>query len=371
MNQKKIFIASVLKAVDDVRNYDKLADSLAKANKYEIFILGKGRDKKSGNNKIYFRTTGHFQRLSFRRLLIQFIFFLEVIRIKPDVLLITTIELLPIATFCKVLLRCRLVFDVQENHYSNFKNQPEYHKVSGAILSLTVLAFEKMFYPFVDHFILAESIYKSETHGLKDRFSILENKAIVDVQKGRNSSWEYGYHLNIIFTGTLSEYSGIETSIQLFEKINQKYPNSTFTIVGVYHQARIKKLLNEACRTSRSIKLFIDSNPVEHHKIEDQILKADLGIIGYTPNPTNQNRTPTKLFEYASYGLPYLIYDHPHWKTITEKIGGGIVMDFVDLDVEGLLKALDNIKKWDREKGQWREETQTLIDLFETLLQDS
>ena len=51
-----IAIASTLKPVDDVRAFEKIAQSIAKTNKYEVNIIGNTGKKESNSSRIHFVT---------------------------------------------------------------------------------------------------------------------------------------------------------------------------------------------------------------------------------------------------------------------------------------------------------------------------
>ena len=52
MTKKVIAIISVLKPVDDTRNYEKVAASISNTNKYDINIIGFSANKKPANPNI-------------------------------------------------------------------------------------------------------------------------------------------------------------------------------------------------------------------------------------------------------------------------------------------------------------------------------
>lgn len=367
MNPKKILIASVLKTVDDVRIYKKLACSLAKANKYEIFILGKGTGKNSNVRGISFCCTGSFNRKSLKRIWVQILFFYRVFLLKPDIALITTVELLPIAALLKQFYRFKLVYDVQENYQLNIENQEEYRSFEKKVLLVIIRLTNKVFQSKIDHYLLAEYGYQFEIDGLSNSFTVLENKT-VSTSKLRPEIWKHGMPLKMIFTGTISKYSGIHHAIESFKSIQSIYDKVSLKIIGVFHQKDIKNYLDSEANKNPNIELLIDTNPVDHDSIEEQILKSHLGVIGYIPNLTNQNRIPTKLFEYSTYGLPYLLHKHEAWVKRAGEIGGGIVIDFDDLKAKEVIEQLNNMTNWDSTKAQWKEEETILLELFNGLL---
>lgn len=364
MNLKKILIASVLKPVDDVRLYSKLACSLAKANKYEIFILGKGTGKKSSNNKISFCENGNFGRLSLKRFGTQFHLAHLIKKRKPETVIITAIELLPLAALLKPFFGFKLFYDVRENYQLNVKHQQEYGALARAVLLPMIALIEKLTFRTVDHFLLAEKSYQNEMKNLGKRFTVLQNKTALSHGYNTPVRWQKGATIKLLFSGSISHYSGVIEALKIFEEIEKLHPHTELKIIGSYRDKTLHDLLIQERNANSKIKLFIDSNPIPHHEIEKAISESNLGIVSYTPTPTNQNRIPTKMFEYAAFGLPYLYHRNPSWVSAAEEIGGGIAVDIHTIDAKIVLQQLVNKTKWNSSAALWSSEEQKLIDLF-------
>lgn len=368
MNSKKIFIASVLKPVDDVRHYDKLACSLAKANKYQIFILGKGSEKKSRIKQISFINSGNFSRISIRRLLVQLTFLKTLFQVNPHLVVITSIELLPIAAVMKLIFKYKLIFDVQEDYLSNIKHQTEYNPIAKAILIPAISSIQYIYHAAIDHYILAELSYKNSVRKTSINSTVLENKIVESRLNNDLNKWNKKDNFKLIFSGTISNYSGIKKAIEIFDFIYLQIPNSYLKIIGVYHDQDIFEYLKHKQIQNRNIELFVDNKPIDHQLIVNAIKESHLGIISYIPNKTNENRIPTKLFEYSGYGLPYLIHDHPYWKNRANELGGAMTCDLLNFKTQTLMDQYENLKNWTSEKSVWNEEERQLLTLIESLI---
>ena len=371
MNQKKIFIASVLKPVDDIRHYKKLALSLAKANKYQIFILGKGYPKKTLCRQIQFESFGDFNRSNIlKRIIAQFIFSRRIHHDRPQVVIITTVELLPISVILKFIFKFKLIYDIQENYTYNVLYQKEYPLwIKLILLPLTKLAV--IFHHWVDHFFLAESSYIKELKLRTSSVTILENKAIKNPASVAREKWNLGDNLKLLFTGTLSDYSGVKNAIDVYFKIRSTYKNTTLTIIGKCIDSNLLRHLKQTANLNSSIELFSDTRPVDHERIMENIINSNLGIIGYTPNKTNQNRIPTKLYEYAGYGLPYLIHHHEPWLKKSKELGGGIAIDLKNFNVDKVLRELSLLRPAPSESAIWREEEVLLLNAIDSLIKQN
>ncbi|MEQ9230923.1 MAG: glycosyltransferase, partial [Cyclobacteriaceae bacterium] len=130
----KIVIASVLKPVDDVRNYEKIGCSLAKEDSLEVHILG--TIGKVSDSKISAHLWKPFRRLSFGRLMIQFHYLKKLRVLKPDLLIVTTHELLLASVLLKAFFSTKIIYDVQEDYFKNLWHQHFYPPVLRHVMAI-------------------------------------------------------------------------------------------------------------------------------------------------------------------------------------------------------------------------------------------
>src|SRR5690606_42149493 len=97
MIKARIVIASVLKPVTEPRAYHKLALSLRETNKYRINIIGFCSKKKPDLEDLRFTSVFCRPRTHPSRILAPFRFIREVFRYRPELVIVTTYELLPMA----------------------------------------------------------------------------------------------------------------------------------------------------------------------------------------------------------------------------------------------------------------------------------
>ncbi len=370
-NPKKILIVSVLKPVDDVRHFRKIARSIASANKYEIFIIGKGYLKNSGQANIHFLLTGNIGRFSLRRLIIPFLLLKNALRIRPAILIINAPELLPMGALIKRLTNAKFIYDVQENYYKNITYQKEYEGVIKTPF-LTGIKILKFFERYVDHFLLAERIYEAELNLPKSRVLILENKtAKEDVRQKTTQNSTLTSPLKVLISGTLSPYTDPISGILLFRRLSERYRNATLTVVGKVLNADFKNKIIKATEGFSKIELLLDLSEVPYDLIRQHFHTADLGIIAYSPNEVNQFRIPTKLFEYSANRIPYLLRKDTFWEETGMRLGGAIGIDFDHPDLDKVQQTLENqemlFKGTDPLNSIWIKEEEDLIELIKNL----
>ena len=116
--KKKIVLASVLKPVNEIRMFSKIATSLAKAS-YDVSIIGYQPTGAFPKTPIHLYPIGIFHRLSIKRVFAPFHIFKHWLALKPDILIVSTHELLFWGVLTRLFLRTRVIYDVQENYYLN------------------------------------------------------------------------------------------------------------------------------------------------------------------------------------------------------------------------------------------------------------
>ena len=95
MKKRRIVLASILKPVDDTRMFEKMAVSLARVNEYEIFVIGfPTKEPKVISQNITQIPLKKFNRLSIGRLLAPLKVLNYIYKVKPEVLMVNTHELL-------------------------------------------------------------------------------------------------------------------------------------------------------------------------------------------------------------------------------------------------------------------------------------
>src|SRR5690606_31766553 len=172
MIKARIVIASELKPVTEPRAFHKLALSLRETNKYRINIIGFCSKKKPVLEDLLF--TGIFCRPRSHpsRLLASLKFLREIFRYRPQLVIVTTYELLPSALVGKLFLRYRLVYDLQENYHQNvLLNQTLFAGIRKIVAGIIQLV-ERAAHPFIDHYFFAEQVYPSQFPYIK-KFTVL------------------------------------------------------------------------------------------------------------------------------------------------------------------------------------------------------
>ena len=362
----KIAIANTLKPVDDVRAFEKIAQSLAKTNKYEVNIIGNSPKKESTFSNIQFAPHTLNRKSILKRFLIRFKILGSLLKIQPQIIIIQTHELLLVGLCLKLIRNSKLVYDVREDYARNIKYLSKLPFLIRMILAYTVRLKEQLAIYFIDQIWFAEDCYTKDI-GFKSKHSIvLENKANY-LNRKRVSQGK-----TMLFTGTISNYSGIRKAIEIFQSARESLSHLELRIVGQCHDEHLIEELKKYDQGESGISLTVSNNPIPHEDILESIFEADIGIISYLPNPVNHNKVPTKLYEYSQYGLPYLIQENTYWSEKARMLGGSIPIDFNNPNSVQIVKSLEKMQSAVNDvssrSNSWETQESILIDSIERLL---
>jgi hypothetical protein len=291
------------------------------------------------------------------------------VKLTPDLLIITTHELLLMSLVVKIFTRCSVLYDLQENYYRNIRYTNAYPKLIRPLLAAYVRIKEIILAPVVDYFLLAEKGYRDELPFLKKKYIVLENKLQKPaVEFPKKSSVDKNIHL--LFSGTLAESTGVFDAINLAHSLHAQEPRIRLTIIGYSAQATIYNRIKRITEQHHYISLVGGDTLIPHSDIVKEIFQSDFGIISYPPNKSTENCIPTKLFEYTGCKLPVLLVNHAPWVERCDTYTACIPIDFKNPDIPAILhdmahKQFYQVTPYD---VYWEEEAGKLINLIEYTL---
>ena len=212
----RILIASVLKPVDEPRAFEKIGQTLSN-NGFEIFISGATVSSDQTVDSISFLPHKVSGRISLSRIAARFKILKAALRLKPDLFIVSTHELLGIGMIYRLLTRRKLIYDVQENYFKNILYTNAFPKFLRWPVASLVRFKEMVASTFVSGFILAEKCYEKELNFIGKIYCMAENKAKVPngFQRRPDSN-----SIKLLFTGTLAESTGIFAAITLAKRLH-------------------------------------------------------------------------------------------------------------------------------------------------------
>jgi glycosyltransferase involved in cell wall biosynthesis len=320
MGKHKILFASSLKPAFDIRT-EKLYQSFRNNTKYDTHFCGVGFSNKDQQINTY--TWKYGRGIGFR-LRINLNFLLLLLKIRPTIIILNNNDLLYFSIFYKLFFKCKIIFDIQENISNNITYQNVYSGLRKRLYLLLTHLSNKHLKPYCDGFILAEKCYEQELLFIRDKpYIVLENKFLPPtVQRTKTPKHE---KVQILFSGTITATSGVNNALEILQLLNKTTP-SQLTIIGHTPNNSLHNKLKQLA--SSDIFYKGNTSPIPHELIKAAIINADFGLICYEVTKANQNKFPTKLYEYLANKLPIISQKNSSWnKTITAVNGGIITSD--------------------------------------------
>ena len=368
MAKSVIFIASLLKPVDEPRMYEKLAYSLSQTNKYEVNIIGSYSNSASRDVNIIFHPVFQNSRFSFLRLFPSSKIWKVLIKLKPEVIIANSHELLIVSILYKILFGCNLIYDIRENYAINLLSQKVYPPIIAYPLAAWVRLKEITSKPFIAKYLLAEKSYFEELTFCQSKSVILQNKY---QPEGNDPNIGQRTMHRFLFSGTLSKSAGVFEAINLVKSLHELDNRISLVIIG-YCPILVDRIkLKEQANKNSFITLIGIDTLVGHARIMDEIRLAHFGIISYRLNASNRDCVPTKLYEYLANDLLVVSVDNHQWNELIKRHQTGLFFDTKNFEPETILENLGQLAVLDdsnKEELMWSSEEPKLLELVNLLV---
>jgi glycosyltransferase involved in cell wall biosynthesis len=235
--------------------------------------------------------------------------------------------------------------------------------------------------PYVyDQVILAETHYQPLFPERKNVHLILNHALIPDPDVpfiDRYRDFDPSKELRLFFIGALVEDRGALKMVEMFDKVQSRFPNATLDLIGkVWPEALDDKLKLASERSGGRIKLhgFMDFS-----EAGALMQKAHIGLIPLQPHPNHVVSIVTKFYDYMIYGLPSVVSNFPLWQDFIRENPIGITADPADPNklADAVIKlAQDNdmLQRLSRtgydlvrEKFNWEKQGEKLLKIYSEL----
>ncbi len=369
MKKRTILIASVLKPVDDTRAFGKLGVTLEKHG-YRVHLVGRSGSPPASPN-LTCHSLGSFGRMSWRRVFAPLQVLVKVLQVKPDVLIVTTHELLIVAIINRIIFGRLFIYDIQENYAANIRFGDAFSALLRGVIAGWGRLTERLAAPLAAGFWLAEKCYRTQLNFLPaGRVWVIENKARkpsqVPARKPLNKN-----ALSLLFTGTMSGSTGLWYALDLARSLRQVSPGLTLHLAGYCARQSELDRLREELKRLDYITLEGGDTLVPHTRVLELIGQKDIGLVLNPVSPINEHRIPTKLYEYAAYRLPILVTRHRPWVEFVHFYQAGVAVDLRYPDPEKLIESLIGQPFYGHEPMGifWEEEEAIVIEALKRALE--
>lgn len=330
----KVLFASSLKPARDTRT-EKLSLSFGD---YDCYFCGvdNGDELSQSNTWEYSRSLTHRFKI-----LIKFVRFVK--EIKPDVVIVNSLEFVPVLKSLKVKQGFKLLYDMQEDYVKNITHHSGFRGLKRTIALAQAKRMTAKLIGIVDGVIYAENCYDQK---LKSPSIVMENKSII-VHKRQK---ELSNPIRLVFTGTLTKECGVYKALDWLTELN-KIGQFELTMIGHTPLEEDHERLKQISMTNFHYKGCL--TPLPHQKLVKEMLNSDFGLICYEVSPAKKSKKPTKLFEYMSVCLPVLCQNDGFWsEKVLEKKAGLVMNNGLILDSFKNVFYPEEVKRvnWETEK---------------------
>ncbi len=361
---KRIVLASVLKPLDDPRMFEKFARTLARH--YEVHIIGYNSGLPQGAARnIYFHPLPRFPKNNLRRLWLHGFILKKILSVKPHLLVVHAVELLPVAVLYKLRFFRPVVYDVRENYFRNIRHQPVYQHWWRLPLAVCTRLLEMLSWPLVSCFFVAEKGYLKEMPFLKSKAVLLENKfaPLEGLQRNRQPYKGQGT-IKLVYCGTISETFGALEAITLASNFNNNGIKAELVMAGRIAGKQLARHLKLYEQNLPFLTLVTGSPLLSHRQVMEQLLDADFAVLSYRVNKSTRNCIPTTMYECIANQIPMIVQQNRLWEEICQPLNAAVFTDFSDFHPVELYQQLVNTQFYENSDtgfALWDKQEQHLV----------
>ena len=344
--------------------YEKFGISLSKF--YQVIILGFGSAQPKVQANIEFESLYKGDSKSYNRFFALKNFYKKLLFHQPNIIIVHSPELLPVAGWYAISHKVKIIYDVRENYFNNIRYQANYSFFPKLTLSVAVRSVEHISKLFVSAYILAEKCYQEEFSFHKKKYQVIQNKFVAPEGLNKFQKAKSQSDFKFIYTGTISGVYGIWEAIHFIEETNKIEISATLDIVGHVVSDKLLEELRLAIKDKYYIKLQSGNPLVSHHIVLEKLLEADFAILPYQPNKSTWGCIPTKMFECIALEIPMLVQKNKNWESLCEIYPAAHFIDFSNFDPQSVLDELKSKKFYKNKPNEevlWKEEEKKLLAL--------
>jgi glycosyltransferase involved in cell wall biosynthesis len=370
-SQLHICHISVLNPAVHTRIFFKMAISQAKAGHQVRIIAQDDAQEPYDKDGVQIIPMGRFGRLSFKRWKAAKVIAAKVLEIKPDILQVHAIELIPMALELKKSLPAlKVIWDMHEDYAANIRAASYYPSWMKPRILKRIQAAIQAFEQSGDGLILAEQCFEGLLKFPAERRAVAQNKYQVPEMELPVVHLPIGLPL-MALTGTIAETWGSLRALELWQQLNQHRPVG-LVIAGHSHDKGLIRRIEKMVEASGLEKRFFMAGGKDYLPY-DQVLacirRADLGLALYHPQPHIRERIPTKFFEFMGNGKPLVFSQNPTWDALNEQLhfGKSIPWPASEDDLKAILAILERpqVLQIPPSAWNWEQEAKGMLALLE------
>lgn len=311
---------------DDDRIFHKEIKSLVNAG-YKVILLAPAEKEEFEVDGI--KVLGFKRKRNLGRFITVFQMARTALKLKAKVYHFHEPELLVAALFLRIFLKCKLIYDVHEEHATSIPMKIKSRFVKNLIGDFIFLI-ERMFSRIVDHVIVVREdlIKRFTSYGCKNISIIMVCPSKEQFQGYEKRKEIMNGTITIVHEGNLDiKTRGLDKYLYAAKEVLQKYPDVNFVTIGRAPKEDIE-WMNSFIKSNKLEKNFTFTGWVDFNKIPDYLFNTDIGILLLQPvSKNNMMGIPNKLFDYMAAGIPVVACNFPNIAKIISECNCGLLID--------------------------------------------
>lgn len=294
---------------------------------------------------------------------------------KPDIIHFHVPELILLMWFYKTFMDTKIVFDIHENVAISLLDKDWIPAVFRLPISKIYRFFEKLLTKSFDALIIADSSYKKT---YKEKTIELLNYPITEGQLLKKNK-DFSGKLNFVYVGNITKERGIFVILESFYSLQNKYKNLTLTLIGSFAPTNLK---NEVVKYIKQKNIedsvrILGEQPL--NIVFDELENMHFGYAILQPIGNYFESLSTKILDYMTKGVPYIVSNFPIYQPYTIEANTGITCkhDNINDIVEKISVLIENRKELSimsvngvnavNTKWNWYSQEIKLFDLYSNL----
>ena len=234
-------------------------------------------------------------------------------------------ELILLMFWVKKKFNINIIFDIHENVSAAILDKNWIPKIVRPIMVSIYKIIENIFIRKFDRLIIAEKSY-SKIYG-KKAIQVLNYPILLPEINNK----EYG-NINFVYTGAIMEIRGIWQMLNIFKQINEKFPNTSFTLVGRFAPLSLENDVNFFLINNNLNENVKIHGGVSISKVNEILKNSHIGFSILKPIGNYLESLPTKIFDYMNNKVVIIASNFPLYNEYIDIPQTGITVDYHDID---------------------------------------
>ena len=286
--------------------------------------------------------------------------FFRVIRIKPDVIQMCSIEQLPLGIFLKIFTKIKVVYDCREDMApSLLVHRDGISKPVRWLLYYMVNILELCAAKLFDGLVTADPFVFEKKAGMPDtRKMVFYNAAQLRDFKANYSALE-SREFDLVVMGSMSPRTGVLDVITAIGELYNECIPVRLLLLGE-PDSSVTGEMNDLFNKYQIHDLVKVTGKIPHQKVPDVLAKAKIGVVPLLDYEKFRNNIACKAFEYMACGMPCICSDlRPQRVFIEDSVNGRF---YKPGDVEALKIIIPDMLSRKRDLQRMGERNRNLVE---------